>query len=141
MKKELIVLLLFVTGCNYPSGVTSFTDAHGNPLLIEEQMTYPWTLRQKGLFGFAASMHYLDYESSRKMHFEDRSSGFYEGNSWLLGDHPEPEDIALFKAGMVVMTWALGEIWPEHRDTIFLCSGLSACIASGMNDRLYERHK
>ena len=104
-------------------------------------MTYPWTAKTSWLFGFAASMHYLDLETSRRMHFEDRSGGFYEANSWLLGDHPEPKDLALFKAGAVVVTWLAGEIWPEHRDVIFMTSGLSAGIVAGMNDRLYERYK
>ncbi len=66
--------------------------------------------------------------------------GGTEGNS-ILDDHPNHEGILMFKAGVVGLVYAMGQIWSEHRETFYQWGTLSGATAAAWNDRLYEQHK
>lgn len=157
----LTAAVLLCGGCNQPwyaggtsSTVTPYTDAHGTLLgleahdtgVFEDQMTYPWTTRTKWLFSTMVGLHYLDYETTRRLNFEepinaDGTGGHFNETNWLLGEHPSDSEVAILKGCVVLGTVLLGELFPEHRDIIFLCSGAIGGVAAGGNLRLYEQHK
>jgi hypothetical protein len=117
MRTTLIIALILLTGCG-PS----------------------MTTRQKAMFGLMVGAQWADYETSRRMHFEDESSGFYEQNP-LLDDHPSRDELILFKVGTIGLLWGLGEMWPEHREFFYGVGIVSGGSAAGWNDRLYEKRR
>ena len=151
-----LVIVVLVQGCSQPwyasgsSGINCYNDAHGNQLttraIIETEATYPWTARSKWLCGAMVGLHYLDYETTRRLNFgefinADGSGGHFDETNWLISGHPSDSEVAMLKGGVVLGTVLLTEILPEHRDVIFLISGLIGGVCAGGNLRLYELHK
>lgn len=144
MKKLITIGLLLLTGCHQPWVVPGIRTGPG--AIIEAEATYPWTTRSKWLCGAMVGAHYLDFETTRRLNFgeainADGTGGTFHETNWLLGEYPSDSEVALLKGGVVLATVLLGEIFPEHRDVIFLCSGLIGGVAAGGNLRLYELHK
>ena len=141
MRTTLITIsLLALAGCNQPWHAPGVRTGPG--AVTETQETYPWTARSKWLCAGMVGAHYLDYETSRRLNFgETIDGGHFNELNPLLGDHPSDSDLALFKGGAVLLTVVLAEIWPEHRDLIFFCSGLSAGLAAGSNHYQYNKYR
>ena len=102
--KQLAVLvttsILFVSGCS------------------------PLTKREQVLFGLMVGAHLADYETTRQC----LSRGGVERNP-ILGEQPNRESLVLFKLGSVAVLWGLGELFPDHRETVYT---LGAVAGSGV---------
>ncbi len=118
MTKHLIVLILLLcAGC-------------GPPLTCREKIMLTTMIVAQG----------ADYETSRRMHMGDPDSGYVELNPWL-GNHPSNTDLLVFKLGYTSLLYALGEIWPEHREFFYTIGIISGGVAAGWNDRIYNQRE
>lgn len=145
MKLTTITLtVVLLAGCAQPWQATGVQ--LGRYEVLEKEASYPWTTRSKWLCGAMVGAHYLDYETTRRLNFgesinADGSGGSFRETNLLIPGHPSDSDVALLKGGVVIGTVLLAELFPEHRDIIFFCSGAIAGVAAGGNLRLYEHYK
>ena len=93
------------------------------------------TTREQILFGGMIAAQTADYETTRRY----VSAGGTEGNP-LMGDRPDADTIALFKAGFVGLLWCLGEVWPEHRKALYWVGIISGGAAAGWNEYQYRKY-
>lgn len=89
----------------------------------------PMTHREKWLLGGMVAAQAADaYTTNRGI-----DMGGNELNP-ILGDQPDSGNVWLFKGGVIAVIYALGEIWPEHREglyTVGLVVG-GGCAASNL---------
>ena len=142
----IIGALLLLTGCSGGPGRSTFKTTHvwhDQIGIIQQENLYPWSTRSKYLFTGMLIMNYLDAHSSWKLDFgeERKNGGHFDERNPLLSEHPSDSEIALLKGGVVLSTVLLAEILPEHRDVIFLVSGLIGGLAAGNNYYLDRRHR
>lgn len=87
-----------------------------------------WTKQDKDLFTILICAQTADFVTTEYA----LDHGFKEINP-LLGDFPDDTDIVLFKAGAIGLFYVLGEIWPEHRETIYMTGIISGFGAASWN--------
>ena len=141
MKLTLTITAILLAGCSQPWHADGIHTGPG--AIIEAEATYPWTARSKWLCGAMVGAHYLDYETSRRLNFGEPAGtgGHFNETNPFLSEHPSDSEVALFKGGVVLGTVLLAEIFPKHRDVIFLTSGMCAGLAAANNERLLHKHK
>ena len=99
-----VTLILFTSGCS------------------------PLTKREQVLFGLMAGVHLADYETTRQC----LSRGGVERNP-ILGNRPNRESLVLFKLGSVAVLWGLGELFPDHRETVYTLGAVAGGGAAMYN--------
>lgn len=104
------------------------------------------TRQQQWAFGLMVGAQFADYETSRRMNFGDigqhgnNRGAFYEKNS-ILGKRPDDGNIMLFKVGVVSVLWGFGELFPEHRTTIYSI-GIVSGVSTAINNKIrYDKYR
>jgi hypothetical protein len=91
------------------------------------------SVREKWLFGVMLAANAADaYTTIEATEVDSRGGHFHEMNP-ILGKHPDSGNVILFKALVIVFCWGLGELWPEHREGIYLIGTLPSGIAATSN--------
>ena len=94
------------------------------------------TSREKLLFGSMCAAQWADYETTRRC----ISAGASEMNP-LVSDHPSDDSIAMLKIGTVLVYWSFGQVWPEHRESIFTVGTITAGGGALWNNYHYENNR
>jgi len=96
----------------------------------------PMSDRDKVLFGTMLAAQWADYETTRRC----ISVGGHELNP-LLPDRPSNDELAVFKVGVSLVWWGLGELYPDDREAIFTFAALTAGGAAIWNNYTYEHNR